>query len=66
MTAIAPVASTAPQARIRPDRRKQGWVRRAPLLPALIFTIIVTQLPFLFTLWYSLQSWSLVRSTSSA
>ena len=61
MTAIAPVASTAPQARTRPDRRKQGWVRRAPLLPALIFTIIVTQLPFLFTLWYSLQSWSLVR-----
>jgi sorbitol/mannitol transport system permease protein len=64
MTAIAPVASTAPQARIRPDRRKQGWVRRAPLLPALIFTIIVTQLPFLFTLWYSLQSWSLVRPGS--
>ncbi len=64
MTAIAPVASTAPQARTRPDRRKQGWVRRAPLLPALIFTIIVTQLPFLFTLWYSLQSWSLVRPGS--
>ena len=64
MTAIAPVASTAPHARTRPDRRKQGWVRRAPLLPALIFTIIVTQLPFLFTLWYSLQSWSLVRPGS--
>jgi sorbitol/mannitol transport system permease protein len=58
------VASTAPQARTRPDRRKQGWVRRAPLLPALVFTIIVTQLPFLFTLWYSLQSWSLVRPGS--
>jgi sorbitol/mannitol transport system permease protein len=64
MTAIAPVASTAPQARPRPDRRKQGWVRRAPLLPALVFTVIVTQLPFLFTLWYSLQSWSLVRPGS--
>jgi sorbitol/mannitol transport system permease protein len=64
MTAIAPVASSAPQARTRPDRRKQGWVRRAPLLPALIFTIIVTQLPFVFTLWYSLQSWSLVRPGS--
>ena len=64
MTTIAPVASTARQARIRPDQRKQGWVRRAPLLPALIFTIIVTQLPFLFTLWYSLQSWSLVRPGS--
>ncbi len=46
------------------SRRRQGWVRRAPLLPALVFTIIITQLPFLLTLWYSLQSWSLVRPGS--
>ncbi|MER7436296.1 sugar ABC transporter permease [Pseudonocardia alni] len=39
-------------------------MRRAPLLPALIFTIIVTQLPFLVTIWYSLQSWNLVRPGS--
>jgi sorbitol/mannitol transport system permease protein len=45
-------------------RRSEGWVRRAPLLPALVFTIIVTQLPFLFTLYYSLQSWNLVRPGS--
>jgi sorbitol/mannitol transport system permease protein len=64
MTTIAPVATSAPHARTRRDQRKQGWVRRAPLLPALIFTIIVTQLPFLVTLWYSLQSWSLVRPGS--
>ncbi len=63
MTAIAPVAA-AGRARARPSQRKQGWVRRAPLLPALVFTIIVTQLPFLVTLWYSLQSWSLVRPGS--
>ena len=51
-----------------PTAAAQGWARRAPLLPALVFTIIVTQLPFLLTLWYSLESWSLVRpdpSTSS-
>jgi sorbitol/mannitol transport system permease protein len=52
----------------RPDRgpgsRADGWIRRAPLLPALIFTIIVTQLPFLFTIYYSLQSWNLVRPGS--
>ena len=47
-----------------PRRRSDGWVRRAPLLPALVFTIIVTQLPFLFTLYYSLQSWNLVRPGS--
>nr|WP_245352746.1 sugar ABC transporter permease [Pseudonocardia parietis] len=33
-------------------------------MPALVFTIIVTQLPFLVTIWYSLQSWNLVRPGS--
>ncbi|MCC9205833.1 carbohydrate ABC transporter permease [Arthrobacter sp. zg-Y769] len=39
----------------------EGWRRRLPLLPALIFTLVVTQVPFLFTLWYSLQNWNLLR-----
>jgi polyol transport system permease protein len=64
MTAIAQPVAAPQRARARPDRRRQGWARRAPLLPALVFTIIVTQLPFLLTLWYSLQSWSLVRPGS--
>src|SRR6266516_1123469 len=64
MTAIAPPVASAQRVRARPDRGRQGWVRRGPLLPALVFTIIVTQLPFLLTLWYSLQSWSLVRPGS--
>jgi sorbitol/mannitol transport system permease protein len=64
MTAVAPPVATAQPARARPDRRRAGWGRRAPLLPALVFTIIVTQLPFLLTLWYSLESWSLVRPGS--
>ena len=44
--------------------RVEGWRRRGPLLPALIFTIVVTQVPFLFTLYYSTQSWNLVRPGS--
>jgi sorbitol/mannitol transport system permease protein len=44
--------------------RREAWSRRAPLMPALIFAIIVTQLPFVMTLWYSLQSWNLVRPGS--
>ncbi|WP_040700234.1 carbohydrate ABC transporter permease [Nocardia vinacea] len=44
--------------------RAEGWRRRGPLLPALIFMIVVTQLPFLFTLYYSLLSWNLVRPGS--
>ncbi len=46
------------------DERRAGWVRRAPLLPALVFLILVTQFPFLVTVWYSLQSWNLVRPGS--
>ena len=38
----------------RPAPRAGGAA--APLLPALVFTIIVTQIPFLLTLFYSLQS----------
>jgi sorbitol/mannitol transport system permease protein len=34
------------------------WARRAPLLPALIFTIVVTQLPFVATLIISLMRWN--------
>ena len=45
--------------------RAEGWRRRGPLLPALIFMIVVTQIPFLFTLYYSLLSWNLVRPGSS-
>lgn len=41
------------------DTRRTGqWARRAPLLPALIFTIILTQLPFLATLVISFMNWN--------
>jgi sorbitol/mannitol transport system permease protein len=45
--------------------RAEGWRLRGPLLPALIFMIVVTQIPFLFTLYYSTLSWNLVRPGSS-
>ncbi|ASU84308.1 sugar ABC transporter permease [Nocardiopsis gilva YIM 90087] len=50
----------------RSAERARGWSRRAPLMPALIFMIAVTQLPFLFTIFYSLQSWNLLRPGSQA
>ncbi|MCO8273471.1 sugar ABC transporter permease [Actinoplanes sp. TRM 88003] len=40
---------------------KDRWVRRAPLLPALIFAIIVTQVPFLYTIYLSTTSWNALR-----
>ncbi|WP_375490296.1 carbohydrate ABC transporter permease [uncultured Jatrophihabitans sp.] len=47
----------APRAKIK-KWDKESWVRRAPLLPALIFLIIVTQLPFVATLIISFMNWS--------
>lgn len=44
----------------RSYRRREAWRRRLPLLPALLFTIVVTQVPFLFSLWYSLTEWTIV------
>jgi sorbitol/mannitol transport system permease protein len=44
--------------------RRQQWSRRLPLLPALIFTIVVTQVPFLVTLWYSLHRWDFLKPGS--
>jgi sorbitol/mannitol transport system permease protein len=37
---------------------KTGWSRRAPLLPALIFMVVMTQLPFLATLVISTLDWN--------
>lgn len=45
----------------RTAARREGWARRGPLLPALIFVIVCTQVPFLLTIWYSLRSRNLLR-----
>jgi sorbitol/mannitol transport system permease protein len=41
-----------------PSTARQRWTRRAPLLPALVFLIIVTQLPFVATLVISFLRWN--------
>lgn len=49
---------TVPIARRRLQDRQVG---RLLVLPALIFAVLVTQAPFLLTIWYSLQRWNLNR-----
>lgn len=44
--------------------RREAWVRRLPLLPALIYVILITQIPFLLTIYYSFFSWNLLRPGS--
>jgi sorbitol/mannitol transport system permease protein len=47
-------------AAMRAFQRRDAWRRRLPLLPALLFTIVVTQIPFVFNIWFSLQDWTVV------
>lgn len=41
--------------------RWDNWRRRLPLLPALVYVVLVTQIPFVLTIFYSLQDWNLLR-----
>src|SRR5919197_2362350 len=60
-TAQAPVTLTQRGAR-RVTLARERLRHRGPMLPALIFTIAITQLPFLLTLVYSFFSWNLLRT----
>ncbi|WP_336048846.1 carbohydrate ABC transporter permease [Streptomyces sp. CA2R101] len=44
--------------RARRTERAKNWARRAPLLPALVFLVVVTQLPFLATVVISFTRWN--------
>lgn len=52
------MASTTEVSRRTALQRSGDWSRRAPLLPALILVVIVTQLPFLVTIVVSLMNWN--------
>ncbi|MCX5556727.1 MULTISPECIES: carbohydrate ABC transporter permease [unclassified Streptomyces] len=59
ITATARVAAAGkPPRPAPPSNRMRAWATRAPLLPALIFMIVVTQLPFVATLVYSFFDWN--------
>jgi sorbitol/mannitol transport system permease protein len=47
-----------------PRKSYPKWATRAPLLPALIFLIIVTQLPFVATLVISFMKWNSLDPTN--
>ncbi|HEU4997405.1 MAG TPA: sugar ABC transporter permease [Lapillicoccus sp.] len=57
-TAPAPTPSASGAAGRGSLQRTGDWARRAPLLPALILTVIVTQLPFLVTIVISFINWN--------
>jgi sorbitol/mannitol transport system permease protein len=38
----------------------ESWRRRLPLLPALLVMIVLTQVPFVMSIWYSLTDWKVI------
>src|SRR5258708_4031127 len=44
--------------------RRNSWLRRLPLLPAFVYVILLTQIPFALTIYYSLFSWNLLKPGS--
>jgi sorbitol/mannitol transport system permease protein len=62
---MAVTAKPAPAATAKPGRRKansRSWLLR----PAIIYLIIVTQVPFLMTLYFSTSNWNLLRPARTA
>ena len=45
----------------RKEPASPGVQRRSLLYPALIVVVLITQIPFLLTLYLSLQSWNIIR-----
>jgi sorbitol/mannitol transport system permease protein len=58
LTDSAPAAPVL-NARHNTQPRGRQWIRRLPLVPALVFMIVVTQVPFLLTIWYSFEKYNL-------
>jgi len=47
-------------------QRSRRWLRANYLVaPAIIYAIAITQIPFLVTIWFSLQKWNLLRPENS-
>jgi sorbitol/mannitol transport system permease protein len=44
--------------------RREAWGRRLPLAPAFVYVFLVTQIPFLLTIYYSFFRWNLLEPGS--
>lgn len=43
------------------EHRRRAWLSRSLILPALTFGIVLTQIPFLVTIYFSLLNWNLLK-----
>jgi sorbitol/mannitol transport system permease protein len=60
-TTVRPrIKGVIPPAAGRTSLLRDSWRRRLPLLPALLFMILLTQVPFVMSIYYSLTDWKVV------
>lgn len=55
------VTDTVVANRVNRKARQDAWLRRVPLLPALLFVILVTQIPFIVTIVLSFRRYNINR-----
>src|SRR5436309_8272394 len=53
-------ASESKPRKLNPPRLSEAWRRRLPLLPALLIMIVLTQVPFVMSIYYSLTNWHVI------
>ncbi|MBF4567702.1 sugar ABC transporter permease [Plantibacter sp. VKM Ac-2880] len=56
-----PIANPDREASLRVRSRREATISRALVLPALIVAVLLTQIPFLITIYYSFQRWNLLK-----
>src|SRR3954447_8256316 len=56
----AEASEQKPRKLVSPPRLSESWRRRLPLLPALLIMIVLTQVPFVMSIYYSLTDWHVV------
>ena len=59
-TTIRPEITPSIQPKVTRRQLSESWRRRLPLLPALLIMILLTQVPFVMSLYYSLTDWKVV------
>ena len=59
-TTVRPEITPSIQPKVTRPQLSESWRRRLPLLPALLIMIVLTQVPFVMSVYYSLTNWHIV------
>jgi sorbitol/mannitol transport system permease protein len=59
-TTIRPEITPSIQPKVTRPQLSEAWRRRLPLLPALLIMVVLTQVPFVMSVYYSLTDWKVV------